>query len=399
MRRSRRHSVAARLALALALFPLAALAPRARRRWAFGAAGDQFAGNPKYLFLWLRLHRPDIRATWITDDAGTHAMMTAAKLPVARRWSVAGVAAALRSALYAFSHGSEDVNLPLGRGARHLNLWHGVGIKALHAGARPATGLRRWLRSFVYVPYDVVASTSPMMQAHFAEQFGLPPERCPQIGYPRLDCAADPDVAALARSIDKAAGFRFNPDKRQEVYLYAPTFRNNGRPFLDDALPDLDALEAVLARRNALLYVKLHPRTRDAVPAGRARIHAWPEGIDFQTYLADLTGLVTDYSSVLYDYLAVRRTGSILYTFDHDAYTAADRALRHDFDSNVAGVRAGSFADLCAVLDTGAALSEPPNVDAIQERFWGGSPRPASPAVVAWAEEALGMTDQQHRGR
>jgi len=392
MPRSRRLRLAGRFALALLLFPLASAWPRSRRRWAFGTAGDQFSGNPKYLYLWMRLHRPDVRITWVTGRDRTHAMLARMGLPVARRWSAAGIWAALRSGFYVFSHDPIDINLPLSRGARHLNLWHGVGVKALHEGAKPGSGLRRWLRSFVYVPYDTVASTSDAMQAHFAEQFRLPPERCPQIGYPRLDAASAPEVAALARATDEAVGFRFNPMGAREIYIYLPTFRDSGRPFLAEALPDLDALERVLARRGAMLWVKLHPRTPDALPEGRHAIRAWPAGIDFQTYLADLTGMITDYSSILYDYLAVKRTGAILYTFDYDAYTSGDRQLRHDFEDSVAGTRAGSFAELCQVLATGSALTEPVRVDAVRERFWSGSPQPASPAVVAWAERELGLT-------
>lgn len=381
----------ARLMINLALYPLAALAPRRRDRWAFGHAGELFAGNPKYLFLWLRLHRPDIAATWITGSERTLHMLRAQRLPVARRWSIAGMRAALGAGTFAFSHDVADVNLPLGAGARQLNLWHGVGLKALHAGARPATGARAWLRSFVYAPDDIVVSTSDMMQAHFAAQFGLPPERCPQLGYPRLDWAGDAALAALARDVDRRRGFVLDDGGHREIYLYVPTYRDTRRPFLEEALPDLDALSAVLAARGALLYVKPHPRTADALPAGHPAIRRWPDEIDFQTYLADFTVLVTDYSSVLYDYLAVRPVGAILYTFDYDAYVGADRALAHGFAENVAGLRVASFAALCAALRSGAALdpARMGDVGAIRARFWGGSPRPASAAIVDYVERGL----------
>lgn len=388
---SRRRNRLVRLAINLAFAPLASGWPRSPRHWVFGHAGEAFAGNPKFLFLWLHLHRPDIAATWITGSDRTHRMLRDQGLPVARRWSRRGILAALRARVYAFSHDPADVNAALARGAYHLNLWHGVGIKALHAGARPARGARAWLRGFLYPPYQMVVSTSAAMQAHFAAEFRLAPEACPQLGYPRNDWSTDRALAGLARTIDRREGFALMPPGYDEVYLYLPTFRDTGRPFLQEALPDLAALEGVLRARRALLYIKPHPLTADTLGDAGSSIRRWPEGIDFQPYLADLTGLITDYSSVLYDYLAVRRSGAILYTFDRDRYVGGDRALVEAFDTSVAGVRVDTFADLCAVIASGGALDPAGqgDVDGLFSRFWGGSPSPSSPAVVAHVEAAL----------
>jgi CDP-glycerol glycerophosphotransferase (TagB/SpsB family) len=373
-----------RLTIALVLYPVARLWPRRQDHWVFGSGGDQFAGNPRVLFLWMQLYRPQIRATWITADRELHDLLSKNGLAVAMRWSLAGIRAALAAGVYAFSHDPADVNAPLSRGARHVNLWHGVGLKALHVGARPAGKFQRWLRSFVYIPYDLVVSTSDMMQAHFAKQFHLPQERCPQLGYPRLDSATMPELDALNRDIDRHAGFQFNPANQREVYLYAPTFRDTGRPFLADALPDLDRLEEILRQRDALLYIKLHPRSTDPVPTDRASIRPWPHKIDMQTYLADLTGLITDYSSILYDYLANKDDGVLLYVFDLADYLAHDRSLLYPFDDHVAGVRVETFDRLCKAISSGESLGQRlPGIDKVRATFWGGSPRPSSPAILA----------------
>lgn len=397
---SRRRNQVARLGMAMVAYPFSAAAPRRSNRWVFGHAGDIFAGNPKYLFLWVRLYRPDILATWITGSEVTHRLLAAHGLPVARRWSMKGIRAVLRAEVFAFSHDPADVNAPLSRGAFHLNLWHGVGVKALHMGARPATRLRSWVRSFIYIPYQRVVSTSDMMQAHFAYHFALPPERVPQLGYPRLDGAEDARLGKMAKAVDPP--FALRGEGVREVYLYLPTYRDTGRPFLDEALPDLDVLARVLEARRAVLYVKPHPRTPYTLPSDHASIRRWPDAVDFQPYLSEIDGFITDYSSVLYDYLAVRRQGAILYIFDYEAYVDKDRALAHSFDANVAGVRARTFEDLCAVLSSGSALQEiaQDDVDRVRARFWGGSSRPASPAVIAYVERELASPkDETQRER
>lgn len=389
MHPSRRLDQLVRWMIAVALYPLSVAAPRGVNRWVFGHAGESFAGNPKYLFLWMRLYRPDIAAIWITGSAGTARVLAAHGLPVARRWSLKGMAAVLRAKVFAFSHDPADVNAPLSRGAFHLNLWHGVGVKALHTGARPAGRLRAWVRSFLYIPYQRVVSTSDMMQAHFSHAFALAPERCPQLGYPRLDWAGDARLAALAKAVDPE--FRLRDEGVREAYLYLPTFRDTGRAFLDEALPDPGALARVLEARRGVLYVKPHPRTPYTLGEDHPSIRRWPDTVDFQPYLGEIDGFITDYSSVLYDYLAVRWEGAILYTFDYDEYVAGDRALAHSFDDNVAGLRVASFAALCDALSSGAALEEADHeqVDEVRARFWGGSRHPASAAIVDFVEREI----------
>lgn len=387
-------------AMALTLYPLSRLVPRSRRQWAFGHAGDQFAGNPKYLFLWMAIHRPDLRVSWITGNEAVRRMLRNAGYRAYRRWSVGGMIATLRARVFVFAHGLGNVNATLSGGAYLLNLWHGVGLKAIHLGfargktaeARRVAGgsrLRRALAAEYLRPYDALVTTSDMMQAHFARQTELPPERCPQLGYPRLDGHADPALRAAVEAFDKANGFTWNADGFAETYIYMPTYRDTGRPFLDVALPDLDRLQRVLAKRNALLWVKPHPDTRGQLDE-RANIRRWDDRIDVNAYLPRMTGLITDYSSVLYDYLFARDTGAILYTFDLDSYLAADRDLVHPFEENVAGVRVADFDGLCAALESGAALAPDRGQAAtIRDRFWGGSPACASAAIVAWVEARL----------
>lgn len=385
--------------LNLVLVNLARLVPRSPRQWLFGHQGGLFAGNSKYLFLWVATNRPDLRAVWLADNDATVRLITDAGFVAYRRWSLRGVRATVRSRVLVYCHGLSDVNARLSGGAYLANLWHGVGLKSTMFGDR--TGImshykRRWsnpLGRTLFYAYlkapDMLATTSDFMQAHFAEQFELPRERCPQLGYPRLDTVADGELRRLAIDLDARQGFRFNPAGRREAYLYMPTWRDTGRPFLTAALPDLDRLNDLLRARDALLYIKLHPWTKESLPAGYSHIASWPDEIETYSYFDQLTGLITDYSSVLYDYLFSRDGGAILYTFDRASYEAEDHALLYPFDENVAGVTVQDFDALCDVLARGTALVPCARAAAIREKFWGGSAVPASPAIVSYIEKAV----------
>jgi len=63
------------LGLNLVVYPLAGLWSRSATSWVFGDSSGLFMGNPKYLFLWMTLHRPDIRVAWLSKNPDTVRML------------------------------------------------------------------------------------------------------------------------------------------------------------------------------------------------------------------------------------------------------------------------------------------------------------------------------------
>ena len=279
------------------LFPLARHVPRNPVRWVFGHQDGQFAGNPKYLFLWI-LRNSRIRAVWITGNWHTYRSLKLAGFPVAMRWSPRGMYYTATAGAAFFAHRTSDINAALTNGAFLANLWHGVGLKTIHLGHpkgltsaaqrhRSTRFGRARYRTYLVVP-DIVATTSDFMQAHFAAQFQLPADRCPKLGYPRVDCALDDALWTMATKLDSRPDFALTPDGFSEAYVYLPTSRDSNRPLLAPALPDLSRLSGALAKRRALFYIKLHPRTRESVPSAYDNIRAWPTSIEYPIASASL---------------------------------------------------------------------------------------------------------------
>lgn len=394
--------------LTAALLPLSKLAVRRNNYWVFGHQGGLFAGNSKYLFLWISLHRPDIRAVWITTDQKTLVTIRNAGFEAHRRWSVQGIAVTLRAKVFVCCHGVSDINSRLSGGAFLVNLWHGVGIKATMFGDKGGIVYRsrnyadsifgRMLFYDLLKLPDIVASTSDFMQQHFSEQFCLPLERCPQIGYPRLDPLLNLALRNTAVEIDRRTGFQFNHSRFDNVIVYMPTWRDSGRSFLSDALPDLGRVSSALEKCSAVLYVKLHPWTKESLPTEFDNIIRWPDEIDVYTYLYRVNALITDYSSVLYDYIYGSASGIVLYTFDIDHFKSNDRAILYSFEENTVGLRISTFDALCAAIASGQVFGICEGADHLRERFWGKWGGPASPRVVECVERALGAltTEPSH---
>jgi len=378
------------------------LSSRARRRsnlWLFGHEEGAFAGNSKFLYLWLLAHRPDIRSVWITHRRDTETLLRRQGLPVVRRGTWSGARAALQAGVYCYCFGPWEVSIALSGGAFLVNLWHGVGLKAVQYGDPRSAASRAtepdlgWVARKVTlagrIDPNLLIATSPFTAAHFADQFRLPIDRCPPCGYSRLDVAIDRKLREQVERIDGPRVDRLREGDPSEVYVYAPTYRDTARDFLADALPDLEQLNAILERRGAILYLKLHHRTPVPGGWGAARVKAWPRDTDLYSAFPLIDALITDYSSLHYDWIFQSERGAILYTFDQDEYEQNDRALLYPFDENVAGWRARSFEELLELIATGRALSAAPDVAKIREKFWGTAEGTASRRIVAVIEERL----------
>lgn len=383
--------------------PLTGYSRRERKLWLFGHQDGAFAGNSKFLYLWVVSHRPDIDAFWITHRSEVSAELEMHGLPVLLRGTVRAARAALDAGAYFYCHGPEDVSIALGGGAVLVNLWHGIGLKTTRFGdprsnasiySNPELGwARRTLGLGSRLDPDLLITTSAFTQAHFADQFRLPRERCPPCGYPRLDYGFDKQLDALVERLDGAKVAALRRDEPAEVYVYAPTYRDSARGFLADALPDRGRVNDILEDRKALLYLRLHPHTPVPNDWAEPRIRLWPRDVDLYSAFPSLDGLITDYSSLHYDWIKQSDSGAVLYTFDQAQYEAQDRSLLYSFDENVAGWRARTFEELIELIGSGKALQSHSDVPRLRAKFWGDQTGPASPRIVAAVEAYMAKRD------
>ncbi|HEU4961528.1 MAG TPA: CDP-glycerol glycerophosphotransferase family protein [Sphingomonas sp.] len=382
------------------LYPLSKLLPRDPGLWAFGAPGGRFEGNAKYLFLWATHRCRDTRCVWISDSRALVGTLRARGYPARHRWSPAGIAAAARAGTYFVNDNSSDVNFALSGGAAVFNLWHGVGLKNVNRGARVgfnAELFRRGSNPLVFIrnmrrferPRWILATSQATASEFFARCFDVPPASAPALGYPRLDPMIDPSIRELALSFDSYHDFDAAARSFARVVLYAPTVRTADASLLAEALPDLDALSAALAAQDAVLLLKLHPRSMPqqslALPDN---VRLLSENLDIYPVLDRIDAIVTDYSSLFFDYVFFRTSGVVLYTFDFDTYVTRDRDLAWDYAEVTVGTRAHDFAALCRIIRSGEAFAplDPAVLDRVRRQFWDGPPSASTAAerIVAF---------------
>ena len=328
---------------------------------------DYFGDNVKYAYL-AALDSVDGRGgeSWFLPfDAAQERIVTALGgrcLPAdPADWSAAHVSLALETAvLVTCDHFGPDCHPnpyapSLFAGARCVQLWHGISIKEI--GLRNQAPLARITSQFARLlatcgPYAAMVGCCASSEQEWRRWFSF--ARYAAIGYPRNDVLLRPPSARDLLNVDPEAlhAMRETRAAGGRVFLYVPTFRD-GRPewIHDIALPELaDAL----ARRGDRLVVNLHPGEHSMLPALAAQ---WPRvrfvraRSDLYPLLAESSALVTDYSSLMFDYLFLDRP-VVFFRPDHARYVGDSRRL---YDAKVSRMPGPVLDHPAALLETLAA--------------------------------------------
>ena len=357
------------------------LVPKSRRKVAVGAwLGEMFADNPKYLYLHLaQTGRFDV--AWIGDKALSSKVPRFAHARFLRRGSFAAVWFLMRSSTWVCCNSVDDLSsLALHARTRIVNLWHGIPLKLMgkttpaskKRGRRKLTPLQKLAnipRLFVPDPVEYFASSSSgmmrIMQESYPARFrrgrGLP------YGSPRIDfLVKHADDSGLSRRLKEkyASLCGFDPSRR--IVLYTPTWRFAADveqfSFLKLDTDRSARLAAVLGRHGAVLVEKQHFKVisgDNATACGGAvvQVGARAQGaIDVQELLLAADALVTDYSSIYFDYSVLRRP-CCHFVYDYDNYVSSDSGLAYDMRQVAGGPLVEDFDALLAWLN--GAFSNP----------------------------------------
>ncbi|WP_409240412.1 CDP-glycerol glycerophosphotransferase family protein [Streptomyces sp. PA5.6] len=179
-----------------------------------------------------------------------------------------------------------------------------------------------------------------------------------EAGYPRNDVLLAPDRAERADKVRRALGL---PDGKK-VVLYAPTWREDKQRhrggFLLDLRVDLAKARAELGDDHVLL-VRPHAHIVEPVPgAGDGfvwDVASYPDIMDL-LLIADV--LVTDYSSVMFDF-AVTGRPMLFFTYDLEHYRDRLRGFYFDFEKRAPGPLVPTSDELIAALRDIDATSAP----------------------------------------
>lgn len=237
---------------------------------------------------------------------------------------------------------------------RIVQMWHAAGaIKRFGwddptTSRRPKSDQRRF--QAVYNQFDDYVVGSSAMGRVFANSYRVPFERMQILGYPRSDRLVN--ATWLAKTRQRV--YRLAPELQgQRVILYAPTYRD-GVTFR----PPEGLVTALQQDPAAKVIVKLHPALADQTARLQQELGTQvvvAQHLSTTELLTVTETLITDYSSVAFDYSLLSNAHSLLfYLFDLPVYTQ-DPGVQADLFEWLPSPALQTAAELAAAIHADTA--------------------------------------------
>ncbi|MCX7521352.1 glycosyltransferase [Microbacterium sp. STN6] len=294
-------------------------------------SGNGMLDNPEAIFRAL-LAAPDLahlKHIWVLSDMRQYASTIAEFAGDDRVSFVKYRSSAYFRALATSNYLVNNATFPADFGKRpgqvYLNTWHGTPLKRMgYDIAGGALDTANIVRNFVSADYLLAANEFMARQmyesAYKMENIyrGLIVEE----GYPRIDRQRlNGAEAASARARLEDAGL---PLGDREIILYAPTWKGGsfGRPDddVDELLARVDRLESLIDTDRYVVLLKTHQIVHRLVKdRPELRRMLVPNELPTNVILGVSDMLITDYSSIYFDFLATGRPVLFL-TPDIDEY-------------------------------------------------------------------------------
>lgn len=385
-----------------AIYGLSRLSVRRENVCVFGGGFDAFS-NGKHLAIHLKQNAPGLQVSWITHRRADTARIREAGIPAYYKWSPAGMWHTVRARWVFLNSYAFDVNFWLTGGAIRVNLWHGVPLKKLGfditngplARLFQARGIRRLfyrLLSSAYQQPHLMISTSVEMQELFARAFRLPAERCPPLGYPRTDLFSWDREALITfvrqREPNEVRRIVGRAEDAACVWAYLPTWRDSRRDFIAQSRIDWMTLDDICRESNAFFLVKFHPLTPVDVTRfqGLQNVCLVGKTLDVYPLLPFVDSLITDYSSVFFDYLLLDRP-IVFFPFDLQDYVRDSRDLYFAYDDVTPGPKATTEQELYEFVRTGPPSGWDLERGALRRRIWDQADGSSAPRILRFLME------------
>jgi len=295
---------------------LSALSGRVKKRPVVLFFGrSTFSDNTKYLYLAALARERNYEVYWCTPHDALSGQLEEAGLPclhLAPNIDLT-IDTLLHAAVAVFCvnpseslGGSPVLNACLD-GATKLQLWHGVSVKRLSLqliqflGVRDLNLRQPWEFSS---RSDHVLSTSSRLDGFWREVFGC--RSMVRAGYPRNEVMRRPASAdeLIGARLDDETLRALESGKRPKL-LMVPTWQRGQPTFLSEE-PCLVRLLRHARARGFDLFIKEHPmRTNPAAATGKRAegLYLLPGGLDAYPWLSRFDALITDYSSLMFDFM------------------------------------------------------------------------------------------------
>jgi len=299
--------------------------------------GKQYSDNPRAIFEELRASRPELELIWSHDGTVRFPEGTQTVKRMTLRWIYL-----LATSRVWVSNSRLPSFLVKRKETTYLQTWHGTPLKRLALDMFDVqmanTTTERYKKDFQRESgkWDILVSPNPYSTSIFRRAFSFKGEVL-EVGYPRNDLFYHPEKhPAILDKVKK----HFQIGEGKKILLYAPTWRDDEyaeQGQYSFRLPfDLKAFEKRFGEDYVLL-VRMHYLVGDRLDVSGVQsvrnASSYPDIAEL--YIAS-DALVTDYSSVMFDYAHLKRP-MLFFAYDLEKYRDQLRGFYFDFEHDAPG--------------------------------------------------------------
>lgn len=191
-----------------------------------------------------------------------------------------------------------------------INLWHGIPQKKIQFDDDSSYGFYHKLNKFVQIIYNTLRFNNDSYyvvngeyeKECFKTAFLVSKDNLPILGSPRLDVLLNDIPNSTVFMEEDFKNIKSMYDEGKKIFIYMPTFRDTGVDI--SGWLKSDKLKQFLEDNNTVLVCKLHPFDKNSLDFELDKsFYKMDCDSDVYPILKYTDALITDYSSVAFDYL------------------------------------------------------------------------------------------------
>jgi CDP-glycerol glycerophosphotransferase len=298
--------------------------------------GKNYSDSPKYIYEYISKNVPNkYQCIWVIDKKGTKIPFKHKKI---KRYSLMYYYYLARSKYFVFN-GRQPEWAVKRKGNIILQTWHGTPLKKLVFDMDDITSASPKYKQQVYKQsraWDYLISPNAFCSETFPRCF-MYENKLLETGYPRNDIMHAKDKDKIAVGIRTKLGIPLD----KKTILYAPTWRDDefyGKgQYKFELQLDLKRMQEYLGDQYVIL-LRTHYFIADSLDVSSYNGFAYNlskyDDISELYLISDI--LITDYSSVFFDYANLKRP-MLFYTYDLEKYRDILRGFYLDIEKEVPG--------------------------------------------------------------
>ncbi|MCX5749195.1 MAG: CDP-glycerol glycerophosphotransferase family protein [Candidatus Saganbacteria bacterium] len=334
---------------------LLGLVPRRKDIVVFGSwEGKKFCDNAKYLFLYIAKNCKEYRPVWISRNNKIISDLRAQGFEAFHARSLKGSWFCWRAKFIFITHSlTYDVNPVVTRGAVILDLFHAtLPIKKMGYDVTQECPLLKRAINFLSTPFEYIKadyafSPSKNISPILSTALRVKTANIKVTGLPRSDYMLQVNDQESNKDYYKI----FKGRKFKNMIYYIPTFRSRKEFDLFHYGFSEAQINDLLEKTDSVLLIRFHPFDSDKykdIAQNKERIF-FDNTDDLYPLLKKADILITDYSSICFDYLLMDKP-IVFANFDYADYLK-ERPLYCDYAKITPGVKAENWPDLVKSLE------------------------------------------------